>query len=43
MGSPATVGVDDNFTTSETSISLWSSNDELASWIDVQVGEVTVQ
>merc|ERR1712159_564227 len=41
MCSPATICVDDNFATSQTSITLRTANDELARRIDVQVSVIT--
>ena len=41
MSTPASIGVNDDLTSGETSVALWASNDELAGRIDVQVGVVT--
>merc|ERR1719197_1702554 len=43
MGAPATICVDDDLAACETSISLWTSNDELARRIDVKVSVLTIQ
>lgn len=38
MSTPSTVGVDDDFTSSDTCVSLWSANDESAGGLDVVDG-----
>jgi len=43
VGTPATIGIDDNLSSSQAGISLWSTDDELAAWVDVQMGVVTEQ
>lgn len=40
VGSPASVGIDDNLSSGQTSISLWSSDDESARWVQVVDGLV---
>jgi len=35
---PSTIGIDDNFSTSETGISGWTSNIELTRWVDNDLG-----
>merc|ERR1712023_430505 len=41
MSTPATIGVDDDLTSSESCVTLGTSNDELARRIDVQVSVIT--
>merc|ERR1719379_142881 len=43
MSTPATICVDDDFTARQASISLWTSNDELARRIDVKMCMITIQ
>merc|ERR1740121_2704239 len=43
MGSPTTICVDDNLTACKPSIALWTTDDELAGWVDVQVRVVPIQ
>ena len=38
MGSPTTIGIDDDFSTSETSITMWPTNDESARRVEVEDG-----
>mmetsp|Transcript_7507 Transcript_7507/g.9789 ORF Transcript_7507/g.9789 Transcript_7507/m.9789 type:complete len:260 (+) Transcript_7507:249-1028(+) len=42
MGTPSSVGIDNNLTTSQTGITLGTTNDELSRWVDVQVACGTV-
>ena len=43
MGSPATILIYDDLTTSESCITLWTIDNKFACWIDVKVGVAAVQ
>merc|ERR1719336_2241000 len=43
MGSPASVCVDDDLTACQPSITLWTTDDELAGRVDVKVSVVPIQ
>merc|ERR1740121_1868356 len=43
MGSPTSICVDDDLTACKPSIALWTTDDELAGWVDVQVRVVPIQ
>lgn len=38
MGSPTTIGVDDDFATGEASVSMGSTNDKSTRWVKVENG-----
>lgn len=38
VGTPTTVGVDDDLTAGQTSVTLWATNDEETRWLDLEEG-----
>jgi hypothetical protein len=37
VSSPSTVGIDDDFAAGQTGVTLWSTDDEQARWLDLDV------
>jgi len=40
MCTPASVRIDDYFSTSQASVALWATDDELTRWVDVQMSVI---